>query len=561
MNYIKQILRKNKGLVITYLAIGLFNAFMVNFKAHFFQRVIDGLTDQTLLLFELIFYGIILLTTFSMNYVDEYPGRKLEHGIFLDFKLLALQKISKIDYQEYQKIGTGKLIQRIENGANAGKSVVFDFWFRVIRDLLPTMFFSIYFICKIDRRTTLFLLLGYVVVFIVTNVLLKFLYQMKEKILNNEEALNRFLVRGFMEMLVFRMARQFPHEMEKASVAKKEIVDSKTKMTMIHEAFFTIFALLVACLDIGILFYAWQVKSLSIGSVVALITLIDNAYTPIAIFNVLYVQYKLNKTAYKRFEQFLNLKNDEQLEKGIRPNHFTGEIFVRDLSFAYGERQVLNHIDLLIRKGEKIAFVGESGSGKSTLIKLLVGLLKYKDGQIALDGQPLSQIALDALYSRITYLSQDAPVFDGTVKENMVFDRDVSKVDLLEALDKLQLTSLIQSLPNGVDTPIGEKASSLSGGEKQRLALSRIWFQNSDIVVLDEATSALDNLTEEKVMDEVTAYLHNTTVIAIAHRLDSIKGFDRIVVFKDGDIVGVGSFKELIESNSYFEKLYHSSSD
>lgn len=127
MNYIKQILRKNKGWVITYLAIGLFNAFMVNFKAHFFQRVIDGLTDQTLLLFELIFYGIILLTKFSMNYVDEYPGRKLEHGIFLDFKLMALQKISRIDYQEYQKIGTGKLIQRIENGANAGKGVVFVF--------------------------------------------------------------------------------------------------------------------------------------------------------------------------------------------------------------------------------------------------------------------------------------------------------------------------------------------------------------------------------------------------------------------------------------------------
>ena len=188
MNYMNQILRKNKGLIITYLVIGLFNAFMVNFKAYFFQRVIDGLADKTLLLTELISYGIILLSSYSMNYVDEYPGRKLEHGIFLDFKMLALEKISRIDYQEYTKIGTGKLIQRIENGANAGKYVVFDFWFRVIRNLLPTMFFSIYFICRIDRRITLFLLLGYVVVFIITNVLLKFLYQIKEKVLNNEES-------------------------------------------------------------------------------------------------------------------------------------------------------------------------------------------------------------------------------------------------------------------------------------------------------------------------------------------------------------------------------------
>ena len=559
MRFIKQILRKNKILVFTYLAIGVLNAFMVNFKSYFFQRVINGLTDQTLLFAELIFYAMILLAVFSIGYAEEYPGKKLEHGIFLDFKLLALQKISKIDYQEYQTIGTGKLIQRIENGATAGKGVVFDFWFQVIRKLLPTMFFSVYFICRIDQRITLFLLIGYVVVFIVTNVLLKFLYQMKEKILNNEEALNRFLVRGFMEMLVFRMARQFPYEMKKAAEAKKDIVDSKTKMTMIHEAFFTIFALLVACLDIGILFYAWQVKTLSIGSVVTLISLLDNAYTPIAIFNVLYVQYKLDKTAYKRFEQFLNLKNDEQLEQGTHPDGFTGEICVKDLSFTYGERKVLNHVNLFIRKGEKIAFVGESGSGKSTLIKLLVGLLKYEDGQILLDDQPISQIALNALYGRITYLSQDTPVFDGTVKENMVFDRAVPKENLLNVLDKVQLTSLIHSLPHGVDTPIGEKASSLSGGEKQRLALSRIWFQNSDIVILDEATSALDNLTEEKVMNEVITHLQDTTVIAIAHRLDSIKGFDRIVVFKNGDIVGEGSFNELMNSNSYFERLYHSS--
>ena len=559
MRFIKQILRKNKILVFTYLAIGVLNAFMINFKSYFFQRVINGLTDQTLLFAELIFYAMILLAVFSVGYAEEYPGKKLEHGIFLDFKLLALQKISKIDYQEYQTIGTGTLIQRIENGASAGKGVIFDFWFQVIRELFPKMFFSVYFICRIDQRITLFLLIGYVVVFIVTNVLLKFLYQMKEKILNNEEALNRFLVRGFMEMLVFRMARQFPYEMKKAAEAKKDIVDSKTKMTMIHEAFFTIFALLVACLDIGILFYAWQVKTLSIGSVVTLISLLDNAYTPIAIFNVLYVQYKLDKTAYKRFEQFLNLKNDEQLEQGTHPDGFTGEICVKDLSFTYDERKVLNHVNLFIRKGEKIAFVGESGSGKSTLIKLLVGLLKYEDGQILLDGQPISQIALNALYSRITYLSQDTPVFDGTVKENMIFDRAVPRENLLNVLDKVQLTSLIHSLPHGVDTPIGEKASSLSGGEKQRLALSRIWFQNSDIVILDEATSALDNLTEEKVMNEVITHLQDTTVIAIAHRLDSIKGFDRIVVFKNGDIVGEGSFNELMNSNSYFERLYHSS--
>ena len=559
MRYIKQIVNRNKKLVFIYLIIGLFNAFMVSFKADYFQKVIDALAEHTLSPYRVIIYGSVLFIGYLMNYVDEYPAKKLEHGIFLDFKLMGLEKISRISYQEYQKLGTGKLVQRIENGADAGKGVVFDFWFAVIRNLVPTVLFSILFIWKIDKRITIILLLGYIIIFFVTNLLLRFLYQMKERILNNEEELNRFLVRGFMEMVVFRMARQFPNELRKAQGAKKEIVDTKVKMNMIHEAFFTIFALLVACLDIAVLVYAWQTKNLSVGSVVALITLIDNAYTPIAIFNVIYVQYKLNRAAFFRYEEFLDMQDDEQLSHGMVPETFSGTISVRKLSFWYGERQILNHISFEIQPGDKIALVGETGSGKSTMIKLLTGLLKYDEGEILLDGENLANISLEALYGRMTYLSQEAPVFDGTVKENIVFDRSIPDTEVKNVLERVELLSLIDKLPNGIDTQIGEKASSLSGGERQRLALSRIWFQDSDIVIFDEAASALDNLTEGVVMKRILDYLSDITVLAIVHRFTNIQYFDRILVFKDGKIVGQGTFAELMKNNEYFAKLYRCS--
>ncbi len=559
MRYIKQIVNRNKKLVFIYLIIGLFNAFMVSFKADYFQKVIDALAEHTLSPYRVIIYGSVLFIGYLMNYVDEYPAKKLEHGIFLDFKLMGLEKISRISYQEYQKLGTGKLVQRIENGADAGKGVVFDFWFAVIRNLVPTVLFSILFIWKIDKRITIILLLGYIIIFFVTNLLLRFLYQMKERILNNEEELNRFLVRGFMEMVVFRMARQFPNELRKAQGAKKEIVDTKVKMNMIHEAFFTIFALLVACLDIAVLVYAWQTKNLSVGSVVALITLIDNAYTPIAIFNVIYVQYKLNRAAFFRYEEFLDMQDDEQLSHGMVPETFSGKISVRKLSFWYGERQILNHISFEIQPGDKIALVGETGSGKSTMIKLLTGLLKYDEGEILLDGENLANISLEALYGRMTYLSQEAPVFDGTVKENIVFDRSIPDTEVKNVLERVELLSLIDKLPNGIDTQIGEKASSLSGGERQRLALSRIWFQDSDIVIFDEAASALDNLTEGVVMKRILDYLSDITVLAIVHRFTNIQYFDRILVFKDGKIVGQGTFAELMKNNEYFAKLYRCS--
>ncbi len=557
MRYIKEILKKNRIWVLVYIGLGIFNAFMANYKADYFQKVIDGLADRTLAFTGVATYGFILLVNYCMNYLDNYPEKKLEHGIYLDFKLLSLRKISTIDYTEYQKIGTGKLVQRIENGSSAGRNVLFNFWLCLIRDLLPTIVFSVYFIWKIDKKVTYVLFVGYMLIFIITNILLKFLYKIKEKILNSEELLNHYLVRGFMEMLIFRVSKQFPNEIKKTNNAKESIVSAKVKMNMIHEAFFTIFALLVAMLDIGILFYAWKTQNLTVGSVVALIALIENAYTPIAIFNVLYVQYKLDKASYKRFEEFLGLKDDDQLRNGNAINADVGEIAIKNLSFQYEERRIIDDLSLSIKKGEKIAFVGESGSGKSTLIKILLGLLKYNQGEVRLGDMELSGICLNDLYDRVSYLSQDAPVFDGTIKENLVFEKKVSEEQMLDALSEVQLSHLVENLAEGLNTEIGEKGTCLSGGEKQRLALARLWFEDSELVILDEATSAMDNLTEENVMKSVMQKMEDKTVIAIAHRLNSIAGFDRIILFREGKIVGQGTFEELLRTDSYFMDLYN----
>ena len=557
MRYIKEILKNNKLWVLAYIGLGIFNAFMANYKTDYFQKVIDGLAAGTLTFAGVITYGLILLVNYCMNYLDNYPEKKLEYGIYLDFKLLSLRKISTIDYTEYQKIGTGKLVQRIENGSSAGRNVVFNFWLRLIRDLLPTIVFSVYFIWKIDKIITYILFVGYILIFIITNILLKFLYKIKEKILNSEELFNHFLVRGFMEMLVFRMSKQFPSEIKKTRSAKEDIVSSKVKMNMIHEAFFTIFALLVAMLDIGILFYAWKTKNLTVGSIVALIALIENAYTPIAIFNVLYVQYKLDKASYKRFEEFLDLKDDNQLRNGNAIHTDIGEISIKNLSFQYEERKIIDDLSLFIKRGQKIAFAGESGSGKSTVIKILLGLLKYNQGEIYLGDMELSGICLNNLYDRVSYISQDVPVFDGTIKENLVFEKNVSEEQMLDALKEVQLSHLVENLAEGLDTEIGEKGTCLSGGEKQRLAFARLWFENPELVVLDEATSAMDNLTEENVMKSVMLKMKDKTVIAIAHRLNSIAGFDRIILFREGKIVGQGTFEELLHTDSYFKELYN----
>jgi len=559
MSQIKEVIKENRKAIALYVITGLLIAFLTNYKIRYFQKIIDESNDQTITVNTILVYGIVLISFYLLDYFDEYPKQKLRNGIYLDFKVQALKKVSKIQYIEYQSLGTGKLTQSIENGANAGKGIIFDFWLCVCRQLIPTILFSIFFIWKLNPFITYLILFGYVFVFIVTNLLLNLLYSIKEKILCNEEMMNHYLVRGFMEMVTFRMSCLFPSEIEKAVNLKNEIIKSKVKMNLIHEAFFTIFAILVAFLNVGILIYAWLNQSVSIGTSVALISLVENAYTPIAILNVLTVQYKLDKATYSRFEKILNMKEDDQLERGKSVEVDQGDIKITNLCFQYNNKKVIDNLNVDIHKGEKIALVGSSGSGKTTLIKLILGLLKYDTGSIQIDGSELRDISLESLYKNVSYISQEAPVFDGTVRENIVHNQKQNDQYIQEILKKMKLNDSVSKMDSGIDTLIGERGMILSGGERQRLALARLWFQKNNIVILDEATSALDNITEEAVMNEVMSLLSEKTVIAIAHRLTSIINFDRIIVFNDGCIVEQGTFNELLKNGMYFSDLYHKS--
>ena len=556
MNYLKEIAGKNKIWICIYISLGIGLSFLSNYNISFFQKLIDKFTDGTLSLPVILVYGGLLLLLCLGNYLDEYPMQKLNNGIYLDLKLLALYKTSRIDYLAYQSMGTGKLIQRVENGAMAGKNILCQFWFRIARELLPSALFSLFFIYRLNHVIACTVACGYLLVFLITNLLLKLLYRMKERVLDNEELLNHFLTRGFMEMVVFRLNRKFSAEIKKAEKARDQIVRSKIGISFIHEAFFAAFAILITLIKAALIIYAWYTRSISIGSIVALLTLVDNAYTPIAIFNVLFVQFRLDLSAFGRYADFLDLPEESRVFEGKKLPEFHGDISIRKAVFSYHGMPVLKEVSLSISPGEKVALAGNSGSGKSTLIKLIAGLLKTEEGSISIDGNDLNRLNLDSYYRHITYIPQESPVFDGTLRENLLFDALLPDEDAIRVLNKVQLKGWFDNLPDGLDTQLGEKGIKLSGGERQRLALARLWFSSSRLIILDEATSAMDNVTEELVMNEVLSLTNGRNIIAIAHRLNSIRSFDRIILLKNGRLEGDGSFSDLMTYNPYFQELY-----
>ncbi|WP_244563066.1 ABC transporter ATP-binding protein [Paenibacillus uliginis] len=559
---LKKCLLYFKWWIFLYTFLGFTIQFLSSLGIVVFQKILDqavkinSLGEISNLI---IIYGVLLGGTVIFNYLDEYPSTHLSNSITERLKIIALSKISRIDYQAYQDIGTGQMIKVIENGASAGNSIIFSFFLRTVHELLPTILFSLFFISFYDIRIMLVIAVGYVVIFFVTNMLLKYLYKIKSTILKEQENMSRYSIRGFMELVVFRTNKRYDKEINKLTQTASKIVNKSSQLKMIHESFFAIFELFITLIKIIILIYG--IKSIlagetSIGIMVALFLFIDKIYTPIAIFNILFVDYKLNKVAYKRFENFINAPEDKNLESGVAVNEIKGNIEFRNVSFHYGKVRTLNNLSFSIEQEMSVAFVGLSGGGKSTIIKLIVGLLKKNEGNILLDGTDIDDINLNSYYDQISYLSQDTPIFDTTIRGNVDFDHTISDEEIYDILEKVHLKEKILELPEKLDALVGEKGVKLSGGERQRLAFARIILQKRNVLILDEPVSALDNITEKSIMETIFNEFKGKTIIIIAHRLNFIKDVDKIIVVGNGSVVGDGKFDYLIEHCDSFKELW-----
>ncbi len=559
MRLFKEVIKNNLKMIIFYVLIGIIINFLDLYSVTYYQKILDAYQFQTLTIVPLITYGVLLLISTILGYIENYPEQQVKNKLYLDFKLQSLKKMKSIDYLEYQKIGTGRLTQKAEDGATASRDIMINFWLKLFRYLLPTAIFSLIFIFRVKKEYVLFVFLGYIIVVIISNLILKKLYKLKESILLNQEFLNKHLVRGFMELVVFRTNKKFDTELKVTKEGIKNIVDGKTKIKLVHEIFFTVFALIVNILKVVVLGYAVLKSDLSVGAVVTVISLLGKAYEPIAIFNVEYVDYKLNKVTVNKYIELLDIKDDEALNSGLKLKELSGNVEFKNVSYSYNnEKNIINNLSFKINKNSSVALVGESGSGKSTIIKLIMGLIKYDKGNILIDDKELSKLNLNSFYDNVTYVSQEAPIFDGTLRENLIFDKKIPDEEIIKVLNLVCLDKFYEKLENGLDTELGEKGVRMSGGERQRVALARLFFDDSKIIILDEATSAMDNITEKLVMENVVKQLDNKTLVVIAHRLETIKDVDKIYVLSDGIIQEEGKYNELLDKNGYFTKLYKS---
>ena len=260
------------------------------------------------------------------------------------------------------------------------------------------------------------------------------------------------------------------------------------------------------------------------------------------------------------FTRFLEIMRTEPRLKD-RPDALAlgtvrGDIDIQNVSFAYGEPDVLHDVTLHVAAGQTVAVVGPSGGGKSTLCQLIPRFYDVTDGAVFLDGHDVRDLTQASLRRNIGVVQQDVFLFADSIYENIRYGRpDATAEEIAEAARRAEIYDDIMAMPDGFDTYVGERGTLLSGGQKQRISIARIFLKNPPVLILDEATSALDSLTEAKIQHAFDELAKNRTTLIIAHRLATIKNADRIVVIADGRIVEEGDSQTLLEKNGVYAEL------
>jgi ABC-type multidrug transport system fused ATPase/permease subunit len=300
-------------------------------------------------------------------------------------------------------------------------------------------------------------------------------------------------------------------------------------------------------------------SGMTFGKLVSFIIFLTLFYEPVARLHGLNQMLQAARAAGERVFDILDapIERANGMARASLKAPVRGEIVYENVGFSYRpERAVLRNISLHARPGEMVALAGPTGAGKSTLVNLLPAFYEASSGRITIDGQDTSGITLDSLRANISVVSQEAFLFNGTIRENILYGRlDASEEELIAASRAANCHEFITRLPDGYDSRVGERGVKLSVGEKQRVSVARALLKNAPILILDEATASVDTATERLIQEALERLMEGRTSFVIAHRLSTIRKADQILVMKQGQIIERGTHEELVALNGLYSKL------
>ncbi|MBC2138554.1 ABC transporter ATP-binding protein [Listeria innocua] len=506
----------------------------------------------------LFFY---ILNTF-MQYIVTYFGHMLGLNIETDMRRDLFSHLQKQPFGFYDNQKTGKLMSRMTTDlfeigevAHHGPEDIFI----SIMSLFGAFFLMLNINVKLAIST-------FILVPILTVLIVYFNKRMTKVTTGIFKDLGNFNAGVENAISGVRVVQAFanePHEKGRFAVLNQAYRKSKLMFYKVMGLSFSFNYFLMRLISLfALLFGAYFTINgeISYGEFVGFILLTNVFIRPIEKINNVIESYPKGFAGFKRFLEVMDTEPAIQDEKDAKPaSAFRGDIEYKDVSFEYSDgKNVLSHINLSIKAGETVAFVGPSGAGKMTICNLLPRFYDVSDGEITIDTENIKHFTLPSLRAQIGVVQQDVFLFSGTVRENIAYGKlDASNEEIEHVVKLAHLSKVVEEMPDGLDTIIGERGVKLSGGQKQRLAIARMFLKNPPILILDEATSALDTETEQVIQASLEELAEGRTTLIIAHRLATIKHADRIIVVNETGIAETGTHDELLaKENGAYKRLY-----
>ncbi len=308
----------------------------------------------------------------------------------------------------------------------------------------------------------------------------------------------------------------------------------------------------------GILMMRYD-ASLSVGDVTVMVALLGKLYGPVNTLLNTQVEWIRSMALFTRIFEYFDMPAEiAEPRFPKKPYRIDGSVEFKHVDFSYdSERQILHDVSFRLDAGRSVAIVGPSGSGKSTMINLIPRLYDVTGGSVEFCGVDVRELSLKGLRAHIGIVSQETYLFNGTIRENLLYARpDATEAELIDACDKANILDFIQAQEKGFDAIVGNRGLKLSGGEKQRLSIARVLLKDPALLIFDEATASLDSISESRIQDAIDPIIASRTSILIAHRLSTILAADEILVVKDGQIVERGQHGELVKAGGVYTELY-----
>lgn len=498
---------------------------------------------------------VITIIGVLMNIMLTFIGAKMNNRIIVSMRDDMFESMQHFSHHEYDQLGVSSLITRTTN--DAYQVMMFLGMLLRLGFMTPMMFMaSLYMIMRESVSLSMFVFLG--IPFLLAGVILlaKLSEPLSKKQQHNLDKLNMILRENLSGLRVIRAFVNEKFEEGRFKKVNENYEKSSTKLFKLvataQPAFYFLFNIIMVLI---IWFGAKQIElgSLELGKLLSFIEYVFHALFSFMLFASVFMMYPRAAVSAGRIQEVLDTKSSiQENPEGVTTTKTNGVIEFKNVTFAYpgaAESPVIRNVSFEARPGETVAFIGSTGSGKSTLIQLIPRFYDVSEGEVLIDGVNVKDYKLSVLREKIGYIPQKALLFTGTIRDNLRFGKsDATEEDFAYAIDVAQGTEFISQKKLGLDEPLSEGGSNFSGGQKQRLAIARAIIRRPAIYVFDDSFSALDYKTDATLRKRLKKETTESTVLIVAQRVSTIMQADKIIVLNEGDVVGMGTHRELLKT-------------